>query len=60
MLAEKFAANVGTRFPSQRAAQIVDLFKERAKLEAMPVDEFMGVLSMIPAGRKEPHGRDDS
>jgi len=44
LLEEKFKANLATRFPAQRSAQIFDLCKDQARLEATPVQRFMDLF----------------
>ena len=44
LLENKFKRNLATRFPSVRCDQIFDLCKDQAKLEATPVQEFMGLF----------------
>ncbi|CAD5108791.1 2-methylcitrate dehydratase [Zestomonas carbonaria] len=44
LLEEKFKANLATRFAPQRCAQIFDLCKDQARLEATPVHRFMDML----------------
>jgi 2-methylcitrate dehydratase len=41
LLEEKFRASLATRFAPQRCAQILDLCKDQAVLEATPVDRFV-------------------
>ena len=41
VLEQKFLKNLRTRFPEQRCQQIMVLCLDKAKLEAMPVNEFM-------------------
>ncbi len=41
VLEQKFLSNLRTRFPEQRCQQIMALCLDKAKLEAMPVNEFM-------------------
>ncbi len=41
VLLEKFASNLGTRFPQQQAKKIIDLCQDQNKLEATPVHEFV-------------------
>ncbi len=43
-LREKFIENASTRWTSSRVAKIVELFEDQSRLEAMPVDEWMGML----------------
>ena len=44
ILEDKFRRNLATRFPARQAARIVDLCGDQAKLEAMPVDQFMDLF----------------
>ncbi len=44
LLVEKFKANLATRLPAPRVAQILDLCLDRARLEATPVPAFMEML----------------
>ena len=46
LLVEKFRQNVATRFPGDQADKIVALCLDQAKLEATPVNEFMGLLAI--------------
>jgi 2-methylcitrate dehydratase len=41
VLEQKFLSNLRTRFPEQRCQQIMALCLDKAKLEAIPVNEFM-------------------
>ncbi|MOA54810.1 2-methylcitrate dehydratase [compost metagenome] len=41
LLEEKFKANLATRFPAQRSAQIFALCKDQVALEATAVNRFM-------------------
>jgi 2-methylcitrate dehydratase len=41
LLEDKFKANLGTRFPAQRSAEIFALCKDQARLEATPVNRFV-------------------
>jgi len=43
LLREKFAANVETRFGAARAERLAAVFGDRARLESMPVEEFMAL-----------------
>jgi 2-methylcitrate dehydratase len=43
LLVKKFEQNLATRFPAARAKAILDLCLDRARLEAMPVDQFMAM-----------------
>jgi 2-methylcitrate dehydratase len=45
LLWEKFEQAVGTRFDKKKSKPIVDLFKDPARLDATPVDEFMALLA---------------
>ena len=45
LLRQKFEAAVAAHFSAARAAQIVQLFADRGRLEAMPVSELMSALS---------------
>ena len=44
LLDDKFRANVATRFDDARVKQLSDLFSDQNALEAMAVDELMGML----------------
>ncbi|MNP03269.1 2-methylcitrate dehydratase [compost metagenome] len=44
LLERKFQANLATRFPAQRCAEIFALCKDQARLEATPVNRFMEML----------------
>ncbi len=44
LLVEKFKANLATRFPWQRCAEILALCQDQARLEATPVHRFMDKL----------------
>lgn len=44
LLEEKFRANLGTRFPPVRCAEIFALCKDQDALEATPVNEFMDLF----------------
>ena len=44
LLEDKFKANLATRFPAQRCAQILALCKDQAALEATPVQRFVDLL----------------
>ncbi|WP_263140007.1 2-methylcitrate dehydratase [Pseudomonas sp. RIT-PI-AD] len=44
LLEEKFKANLATRFPAQRSAQIFELCRDQATLESTPVHRFMDLL----------------
>jgi 2-methylcitrate dehydratase len=44
LLEEKFKANLATRFPAQRSAQIVALCTDQAALEATPVNRFVDLF----------------
>lgn len=44
LLEEKFKANLATRFVPQRCAQIFELAKDQARLEATPVHRFVDLL----------------
>lgn len=44
LLEAKFKANLVTRFPSQRCAQILELCKDQAMLEATPVNRFLDLF----------------
>ncbi len=41
LLAEKFTRNLSTRFSAEKTAQIVDVFSDAERFEAMPVNEFV-------------------
>jgi 2-methylcitrate dehydratase len=43
LLRRKFVDAVGTRMSGERAKPILDLFANAAKLDATPVDQFMGM-----------------
>lgn len=44
LLEDKFKANLATRFSAQRSAQIFQLYKDPARLEATPVHRFVDLL----------------
>jgi 2-methylcitrate dehydratase len=44
LLLEKFKTNAGTRFPAQRAADLLALFEDAGRLGRMPVNQFMDHL----------------
>lgn len=44
LLEQKFKANLATRFPAKRCAQIFELCKDQKRLEETPVQEFMDML----------------
>ncbi len=44
LLEDKFKANLATRFPAKRCAEIFALCKNQNKLEQTPVNEFMDLL----------------
>ena len=44
LLEEKFQANLATRFPAARCAEIFALCKDQNKLEQTPVNEFMDLF----------------
>ena len=44
LLMEKFRANLARRFPAARQRAILDACDDQRRLEAMPVDEFVGLL----------------
>ena len=46
LLQEKFAVGVRAHYGAEQADQILALFADRARLEALPVHEFMGALVM--------------
>jgi 2-methylcitrate dehydratase len=48
VLIEKFTRNLATRFAAARAKEILAACSDEAKLEAMPVDEFMALWVMRP------------
>jgi 2-methylcitrate dehydratase len=43
LLVKKFEANLASRLPEVQAKLIRDVCQDRARLEAMPADEFMGL-----------------
>ena len=43
LLVKKFQENLATRLPEAKAKAIAEVIEDRARLEAMPVDEFMGM-----------------
>jgi 2-methylcitrate dehydratase len=43
LLVKKFQDNVATRLPPAQAHAVLDVCQDRARLEAMPVDEFMAM-----------------
>ena len=45
-LIEKFERNVATRFPASRASAIGEVCMDRARFEAMPVNDFMALLAI--------------
>ncbi len=47
LLLEKFKHNVATLFNDDQAKKIIAVFNDQKKLEAMPVDEFMGLFSVL-------------
>ena len=46
VLEQKFLANLRTRFPEHRCQQVMGLCLDKARLEAMPVNEFMALLTI--------------
>ena len=46
VLEQKFLSNLRTRFPEHRSQQIMALCLDKAKLEAMPVNSFMELLTI--------------
>ncbi|HLY97201.1 MAG TPA: bifunctional 2-methylcitrate dehydratase/aconitate hydratase [Sideroxyarcus sp.] len=46
LLHQKFLANLRTRFPEERCRQIMALCLDQARLEAMPVDAFMDMMTI--------------
>lgn len=44
LLEEKFKANLATRFPAKRSAQIFELCKDQKRLEQTAVNDFMDLL----------------
>lgn len=44
LLEDKFKANLATRFPSKRCAEIFELCKDQKRLEETPVNEFMDMF----------------
>jgi len=44
LLEDKFKANLATRFPSKRCAEIFELCKDQKRLEVTPVNEFMDMF----------------
>jgi 2-methylcitrate dehydratase PrpD len=42
-IGDRFAASVATHFPTVQAARIVAMFADRAKLEALPVNELVSM-----------------
>ncbi|MCZ6675971.1 MAG: bifunctional 2-methylcitrate dehydratase/aconitate hydratase [Candidatus Poribacteria bacterium] len=44
LLEEKFVANLATRFPAKQAKAIMELCLDQQRLEATPVNEFMGMF----------------
>jgi len=44
LLEQKFRRALATRFPAKRSGAIFDLCKDPARLEAMPVNEFMDMF----------------
>jgi len=44
VLVKKFEASVAEHFPPKQTATIKSMFADRAKLEALPVDEFMAAM----------------
>ena len=47
LLVKKFQENVATRLPAERAAAMLDLFRDRPRLEAMPVQDFMDLWAVV-------------
>lgn len=45
LLINKFRNNVTTRFPSQRADKLAELFEDSEILDRMPADQFMGLFA---------------
>jgi 2-methylcitrate dehydratase len=45
LLWEKFENNLRTRMKDDRARRVMELFRDASKLDATPVDEFMGMLT---------------
>lgn len=43
-LEQKLEVNLASRFPDGQVRSILDLSRDQARLEAMPVDDFMGML----------------
>jgi 2-methylcitrate dehydratase len=43
LLWEKFESALATRFDAKKSRPMLGLFKDPAKLDATPVDEFMGL-----------------
>jgi 2-methylcitrate dehydratase len=46
LLIDKFCNNASTRIPADRVEQLVQLFQDTARLDALPVDELMGMVSI--------------
>jgi 2-methylcitrate dehydratase len=46
VLMRKFESSVRAQFEDSRARAIIELCFDRARLERMPVDEFLGRLAM--------------
>lgn len=46
LLEAKFAASVATRFPARRRDLLLALWHDRSRLEAMPIHEFMDMLTI--------------
>jgi 2-methylcitrate dehydratase len=44
LLMEKFKTNLARRLPAEAQAKILDATAEQARLEAMPVDEFVSMF----------------
>ena len=54
VLVEKFNQSVAAHFGTRRLAAIRDLFGDRKRLGAMPVDRFVDGLVLRASGRKPP------
>ena len=44
VLIEKFRTNLARRFPARQQQAILDVALDRAKLDAMPVHEFVDMM----------------
>jgi len=44
LLRQKFAGAMGSQFPAERAEPVIRLLSDAERLDATPVEEFMGML----------------